>query len=91
MIKNLWTIEYGCDWIVATQNHKGEGSAAVGVVLPRKPQRASQLESGCGVIIRIISWRTIYSSDFQIVFSHRLLLFFLNQAHIHNLCKFIFL
>lgn len=66
--------------------------AAVRVVLPRKPQRASQLESGCGVIIRIISWRIIYSSDFQIVFSHRLLLlFFLNPAHIHNLCKFTFL
>lgn len=28
MIKNLWAIEYGCDWIVATQNHKGEGSGS---------------------------------------------------------------
>lgn len=28
MIKNLCTIEYGCDWIVATQNHKGEGSGS---------------------------------------------------------------
>ena len=28
MIKNLWTIGYRCDWIVATQNHEGESSSS---------------------------------------------------------------
>lgn len=28
MIKNLWTMEYRCDWIIATQSHEGESSSS---------------------------------------------------------------
>lgn len=66
MIKSVWTIEYRRDWIVARE----KALAAVRVLLPREPQRLSQLEYDGGVMTGIINWRTIYSSDVLMVFSH---------------------
>lgn len=43
MIKNLWTIEYRCDWIVATWNHEGEVSSSSKGSVPRGAQRVSSL------------------------------------------------
>lgn len=89
MVKNLWAIEYRCDYIVAAQNHKREGSgSSEGSVF----QGASECLPAWVWLwsdIRIISWKTIDNSDFQIVF-HNILLSFKKIKHTSTIYIYIF-